>query len=252
VFRCLIYGWKGVVAVANSWLPTWLSVLLAAVFVGILVVHLWHLAAMAGRSRLWHGSHVLMSLGMIDMLWSGDAMVVSSSAGQIIFGVAAGGFALLTAAEAEPGAFPWLWLITALDLVAMVYMFAMMSSARHLVLTVLLVVWFAVEALGWVSGRLASLAQHEALVLEGSAPVVENCSQTEDPNEQGGGRTIATSLLAPSLATRRRAVHARSVRVTLTLLSLAMAYMLLAMQFGLPAMTSIAPDGGHMPGMPGM
>jgi hypothetical protein len=237
--------------VSNSWLPTWLDVVCTIVFVGILVVHLGHLAAMTGRSRWWHGSHVLMALGMIDMFWPGDRMVVGSSAGGVIFGVAAGAFFVLAVVEAARGAFSWLWLVAAVDLGAMVYMFAM-SSTRYQALTALLAVWFVVEALAWASGRLAAVAQHEALVLQEPRADTDDQPDIEGPSGSARGGAVATSLLAPALAAHHRAVHGRSVRVTLTLMSLGMGYMLLAMQYGMPAMASMTPGSGHMPGMPGM
>jgi len=241
--------------VSNSWLPTWFEVLLTAVFCVVLAVHGAHAVLMAGRSRWWHGAHVLMALGMVDMYWPGEQLPVGAGVGKAIFGVAAVVVLLAAAVPAVRGpGVPWLWLGTAIGLGAMAYTFVM-TSTRYLALTWVLVAWFAVEAVAWSAGPLVGIALRSGLVLDGPGAGGPHPGPDPRPGPDveprlGRSRVAArpSALLAPPLADRQRAVHARSVRITLAVMAAGMALMLLAMQYGM----TVAPTGGGMPGMPGM
>jgi hypothetical protein len=242
--------------VSSSWLPTWFGVLFTLVFIGILAVHLGHLGAMTGRPRLWHGSHALMALGMIDMFWPGDRGVVAASVGEITFGIVAGALLALAVVGAARGARSWLWLVAALDSVGMASMFAM-SSTYDLLVSTLVATWFAMEAFGWASGRLDAVAQREGLMAAQCCAQADECSQQQDArlNTRGGAvatSPLATSLLATAVAAQHRAVQEKSVRISLALMSVGMAYMVLAMRFGMPVGVSVVPGSGHVPTVPGM
>ena len=246
---------------SNTWLPVWLESLLVLGFVVVLLLHVRHAITMEGWSGLWHGVHVLMAIGMIDMAWPESSPPVGSTAGEVVFGLAA--VALLVVATlpaTRRRGVPWLWLVGVVDLAAMAYMFAMMSH-RYLGLTLILTAWFVLETVAWAGGLLATLAQRRSLVPDAEvvvAIVSDGNSDETDPQAKDAaigaqglrGPTTAT-LPAPTTVLLLRRTKAWSIRVSLSAMSLAMAYMLLAMQFGMQMATTVKP-GGNMPGMPGM
>jgi hypothetical protein len=132
-------------------LPVWVGVTWTATFLAALSLHVWHMVTTPGRARVWHAAHVLMATGMIDMYWPGHPRF---GAGGAVFAVAvAGVLAMMVADLSRPARVVGRWLITAVDLAAMVYMFAAMSHPVEAVTTAL-VLWFGIEALGWAFGLL--------------------------------------------------------------------------------------------------
>lgn len=198
---------------SSSWLPTWAGTGWTVVFAVILLVHLQHVVGMRGQWRIWHGGHVLMALGMVDMFWPVSNLPVGAHAGETVFAAASVATVLLIAVlAARGGVVRAVWPVAVVDLAAMVYMFAMMS-ARSAALSVLLAAWFAAEAVAWLVGP--------ALMCRGLHRPHARATPTASPAAHLDG----------------------AVRVTLAVMSLGMAYMFLAMQFGMHA----GPAG--MPGM---
>ncbi|MGH3829884.1 MAG: DUF5134 domain-containing protein [Pseudonocardiaceae bacterium] len=198
-------------SMANTWLPAWLRILASGAFVVVLLIHVRHLVTASPRGRVWHAGHVLMALGMIDMVAPTSGMLVPAWAGEVIFSGAAlavAGFALSESARAERARgrrLGWLWPVVGIDLAAMVWMFAM-PAPRLGWLTGLLVGWFALQATGWATGRLDTATD-------------------------------------PGIC---RSAHRVSVRATLAVMAMGMAYMFLAMQLGMNPMP------GYLPSMAGM
>jgi hypothetical protein len=200
--------------VIGGWIPVWAANAWAVLFIAIAMVHIWHLVWAAGQARFWHTAHLLMALGMTDMFWPNGRMPVGARVGEIVFGAAVAsvlGFLAVAAARRRPLA--GAWPLTAFDLAAMVYMFAMMSTRLPAVLTVLLAVAFVVESAGWATGWLVRTAPAHA-----------------------------------TAASDRHSGQVLSMRISLALMGIGMAYMLLAIQFGPGA----GPDMPGMAGMPGM
>lgn len=232
----------------SGWLPSWLGVTASAVFAGTVLIHLWHLIGVPARVRVWHGTHVLMALGMIDMFAPTHEMIAGVRIGQIVFGVAALivlGFVVTGLLRA--GRVGGLWPIVGVDLVAMVYMFGMPAPGSGWV-SGLLIGWFVLQAAGWASGVLPTIAGDFGL--DGSASTAAR-EPAAVPGMGTPGRGGVAVLLAAGLRSRPGAVigahaHAPSVRATLMVMSLGMAYMFLAMQFGM------TPISGHLPAMGGM
>jgi hypothetical protein len=221
----------------NSWLPPWLGLTLATVFGVILIVHLYHVIVLTGRERLWHCVHVLMAAGMIVMFTPNDQMVISNGVGEVVFAATAVTLTgLLVRERAHGHHIGTLWRIAAIDLAAMVYMFAMMDL-RLLWLTIALVGWFVVQATGWSTGRLYATLTHGGL---GGSPSDRpvSAATARTPTGSAGKQSHRASRHHPD----RGSSHHTVIRGTLTVMSMGMAYMLIAMQFGM------AP----MPGMPGM
>ncbi|MGH3632256.1 MAG: DUF5134 domain-containing protein [Sciscionella sp.] len=231
------------------WLPSWLGLVWTGAFVSVVVVHLWHVVVMTGRPRAWHGVHVLMSTGMIVMFVPTDRMLVPAGVGAIVFGIAAVGVASFVAGarvRAERGG--GLWLVSAVDLAAMAYMFTMMSMAslRLVWLTMVLVAWFAVQAAGWAGGRGSTVLA--AGGLGGTRGVLIKVGVPVDaPVEAAIGRAASlasvTRLPHPS-GVGIGGVHSWTIRVTLSVMALGMGYMLLVTQFGMGAMPGMAPMSG--------
>lgn len=255
----------------TMWIPTPAAVLATAVFVVIGAVHIWHLVVMGVRHRVWHGVHVLMAVGMVVMFWpTGRAMLVPPAVGVWVFAVAAVLLAVgLVAAYARAAGVGVLWLVSMVDLAAMAYMFAMMSTPVGW-LSVLAAVWFAGQALGWAAGWLGLVLEHrglgeavppthDTLGSPGPGPTATGPSST--PVLRPGVAAVSMTATATSSTPPPKAAAAPgggrvvdggtrdwSVRVSLALMSLGMAYMLLAMQLGMPMMDPAA----GMPGMAGM
>lgn len=212
----------------NPLLPVWLRVLATAAFAAVLVIHLRHLLHGGPRARMWHGAHVLMALGMIDMFLPTHGMLVGGFAAEAVFAVAAVAVAgLLVADLARTGRVGALWLVAAVDLAAMAYMFAAMDGGVPW-LTWLLVAWFVLQGIGWATGRLA------------------------DTLDSGGlGGTAEARVDGWSEST---AAHGLSIRLTLLIMNVGMAYMFVALSLGgmsMPPMPGM-PAVPSMPGMPGM
>ncbi len=215
-----------------SLVPEWIGLAWTAIYVVVLCLHISHMVTMPGRARLWHASHTLMAAGMIDMYWPGH-MPVGAVAGEVVFAVAlAVVLALISAELLRQAPVAGLWLIAAVDLAAMIFMFAAMAHPVG-ALTTALVIWFTIEALGWAFGyvRMSEPRLGEPL------PDVDIAA----PVEPTGGLAVAVRTDRPRTATRSDTL----LRASLVLMSLGMAYMFLAMLVG-------ASGTPMQPGMPGM
>jgi Domain of unknown function (DUF5134) len=225
--------------VPSPWLPSWVGLAWATIFVVILIAHLWHIVVMTGRDRLWHCVHVLMALGMIVMFAPTGRMIVPSTVGMAFFAViAVAGAGLLVREHAHHHNIGQLWLLNVIDLTTMVYMFAMMST-RVVWLTILLAVWLLLQAAGWVTGRLWAVL--EVGGLGGTRPVQTRVPAATKITTGPAARQPYQDLTAHGIPAHNHSHGARVViSTTLTLMGLGMAYMLIAMQFGMHP----------MPGMP--
>jgi hypothetical protein len=192
----------------TSILPTWLAVVWTLVFVAVFVVHTRHLRQTSGQRRLWHSGHVLMALGMTFMYApaSIDHLDIPRSFWQLAF---AGGALVIVAwmltEAAERRAINALWVVMAIDLAAMVYMWS--PSGYRPAVSWLLVAYFAAQALLWVTDGMRSVDQH-------TLPSAISVS----PDGAVGAATAAPLICY------------RDLRVSMTAMTLGMAYMFAAMQ----------------------
>jgi hypothetical protein len=229
--------------VPSPWLPSWLGLAWATIFAVILIAHFWHIVIMTGRDRLWHSVHVLMALGMIVMFVPTSRMIVPSTVGMAFFAATAvAGACLLVWDYAHRHNIGQLWAASVIDLAVMIYMFAMMST-RVVWLTILLALWLVLQAAGWATGRLWAVL--EAGGLGGARPVQARIPAAA---EITAGAATRQPHQDPAAHSTPAHLHSHGARVvistTLTLMGLGMAYMLIAMQFGMQF-------GMHpMPGMP--
>ncbi len=194
-------------------LPTWLAVIWTLVFIAIVVVHTRHVRdSDDGQRRIWHSGHVLMAFGMAFMYApaSLDVYHIPSGFWQIAF--ADGAIAVLAwmLFQAMSGrAINVLWLVMAIDLGAMAYMWS--PSAFQAPLTWLLVAYFFAQSLLWITNRMRDV-DHMTLL-------------------RGGFSVTPDGAVTMSAA--EPLVCFRDLRVSMFAMTLGMAYMFAAMQLAM-------------------
>jgi hypothetical protein len=193
-------------------LPEWLAVVWTLAFIAIVVIHVLHLRDSHGQRRLWHSGHVLMACGMAFMFApsSIDHFNIPSGFWQLAFANGAIAIVLWMLAQSlSARAINVLWLVMAIDLGAMAYMWS--PSGFQAPITWLLVAYFAMQSLLWVSDRMRDV-DHRTL-LQGSASMTP-------------GGALAISAAEPL-------VCFRDLRASMFAMTLGMAYMFAAMQLAM-------------------
>ncbi len=193
-------------------LPAWLAVIWTLVFAVILVIHARHVLDSDGQRRIWHSGHVLMALGMAFMFApaSIDHFNIPSGFWQLAFANGALAATAWMLAQALDGrAINVLWLVMAIDLGAMAYMWS--PSGFQAPITWLLVAYFTAQSLLWVSDRMREV-DHRTLL---------RASATVTP-----GGAVSISAAEPL-------VCFRDLRASMFAMTLGMAYMFAAMQLAL-------------------
>jgi uncharacterized membrane protein len=193
-------------------LPVWLGVVMTVVFLVIFINHLRHALESSGQRRVWHAGHVAMALGMAFMFVPGslDPFAVAPVFWQATFV----GVLMLLAGWLARQAFlqrgaSGLWVLLAIELWAMLYMWS--PGAMQTPLSWLLIAYLAVESGLWTTGRVLGVDRD---VLQSGG--------YDFAGGRGAGvlRVAATTTLACE----------RDLRVTMTAMTLGMAYMVFAMQ----------------------
>jgi hypothetical protein len=193
---------------ATNILPSWLAVIWTLLFLVVLVLHARHVAETREGRRWWHSGHVLMALGMVFMFApaSLDHFDIPTGFWQLLFANAAGLVVAWTLAQAVSGrAVNVLWVVMAVDLAAMVYMWSPGGFVAPI--TWLLVAYFTAQALLWVTN---SYRQLDRRAIVGGNAV----------NPDG---TMTMSAVQPLICER-------DLRGSMFVMTLGMAYMFAAMQ----------------------
>jgi hypothetical protein len=190
-------------------LPAWLAVIWTLVFIAIIVIHTRHVLDSDGQRRVWHSGHVLMAFGMVFMFApsSIDYFNIPSGFWQLVFAngaIAALAWILVQALSGR--AVNVLWLVMAIDLGAMAYMWS--PSGFQAPLTWILVVYFVAQSLLWVTDRMRDV-DHKTL---------------------WGGSFSVTPGGAVAIEAAEPLVCFRDLRVSMFAMTLGMAYMFAAMQ----------------------
>lgn len=190
-------------------LPAWLAVIWTLIFIAILVIHTRHVLDSNAQRRIWHCGHVVMALGMVFMFApaSIDHFNIPSGFWQLVF--ANGAMAILAwmLAQALGGrAINVLWLVMAIDLGAMAYMWS--PGGLQAPVTWLLVLYFVAQSLLWVGDRMRDI-DHWTLP---------------------GGSVSVTPDGAIAMSAAEPLVCFRDLRVSMFAMTLGMAYMFAAMQ----------------------
>jgi len=194
---------------ATNILPDWLAVIWTLVFVAVVVIHVRHVLETHRERRIWHSGHVLMAAGMVFMFAppSLDHFGIPATFWQLLFANAAGAVVLWIVAQILSGrAVNRLWLVMAVDLGAMVYMWAPNGFVAPI--TWILVAYFAVQALLWASNRYRELDEQPLI----GASISVNADGT-----------LAATAVAPLICER-------DLRPSMFAMTLGMAYMFAAMQ----------------------
>jgi hypothetical protein len=190
-------------------LPSWLAVIWMLVFIAIVVIHVRHVLDSGGQRRVWHSGHVAMALGMAFMFApaSLDHFNIPAGFWQLAFANGALAICAWMLVQAFAGrAINVLWLVMAIDLGAMAYMWS--PSGFQAPLTWLLVAYFVLQSFMWLTDRMRSV-DHRTL--------------------WGGGVSI-TPGGAVAMSTAEPLVCFRDLRVSMAAMTLGMAYMFAAMQ----------------------
>jgi Domain of unknown function (DUF5134) len=194
--------------------PEWIGIVGVVLLLLVAGSHARHLVMTSGERRPWHLCHVLMAIGMAFMYVPAtlDPHGVPPLFWQSLFAaaaIAAGvrGLAGLTGhASSNP-----LWLLTGIDLGAMVYMWSTGSLVPAL--TWMLVAYLVVEAALW--------AVNAYRVIDGGPPLI---SWGALAPATGGGVVFVSESATSSL------IGDLDISVSMTTMALGMAYMFAAMQ----------------------
>jgi hypothetical protein len=201
---------------ATNILPSWLAIIWTLAFVAIFVIHLRHMLETHGQRRLWHSGHVLMAAGMAFMFApsSIDHFNVPATFWQLAFANAAGFAVAWILAQVLSGrVVNLLWVVIAIDLAAMVYMWS--PNGYIAPITWLLVAYFAIQAMLWANNAFRRLDREHQI------PGITRISAGT-----GGTATIS--------ATAAEALVCESdLRPTMAVMALGMAYMFAAMQLAM-------------------
>jgi hypothetical protein len=198
---------------ATNILPEWLAVIWTVGFAAIFVIHLRHVLDTHTQRRLWHSGHVLMALGMAFMFapTSIDHFDIPTTFWQLLFANAAGVIVAWVLFQILSGrAVNLLWIVIAIDLAAMVYMWS--SNGFVAPITWLLVAYFAIQAALWATNTFRRLDREHQI------PGISHIHVNAD-----GSATMSAAAAEPL-------VCELDLRPTMTVMALGMAYMFAAMQ----------------------
>jgi hypothetical protein len=200
-------------------LPGALCAVAVLVYLAIFATHLRHARETSGQRRLWHLGHVVMALGMAYMFTPASAVPFTIADGRwrALYGV---GLALVATwlvwQTLSHGGASGLWLLLGADLLAMLYMWS--PGAMRGSISWLLAAYLTGEALLWLSGRIVDVDRN---ILPGSGFSVGGASVSGASGGTGAGALgiAATATLACE----------HDLRVSMSAMTLGMAYMVLAM-----------------------
>lgn len=194
---------------ATNILPNWLAVIWMLVFFAVIATHGKHVLESEGQRRFWHSGHVLMAIGMAVMFAPASVDYFHIPTGFWSLAFANGAIAVLLwmlVQLFEGRGVNLLWLLIALDLGAMAYMWT--PGGLQAPITWLLVAYFAIQAVLWASDRMRDLDERTIF---------------------GGGVSVTPEgALAARVA--EPLICFKDLRASMAVMTIGMAYMLAAMQ----------------------
>ncbi len=195
-------------------LPEWLGIVGVVIFILIAGSHLRHLAMASGERRWWHVCHVLMAIGMAFMYLPEGIYSpgIPAELWQLLFATVAlaAGLRVLAGVAGRVAGNP-LWLLTAIELGAMVYMWS--SGPLLPVLSWVLVAYLVVEGALWGANAYRAV--------DGERPLI---GWTALVPTTGSGSILVSGVATESL------IGGLDISVSMAAMALGMAYMLAAMQ----------------------
>jgi hypothetical protein len=236
----LIFGdipLAGMMPMSQGLLPPWVTWLWLAALTADLVFHCGHFAAMAGQHRWYHASHILMLVSMLYMYASMEFKWkwFASSSWVVIFWLSTAAIlGWMVFRLVQRRRFSFLWILALVMQAAMIYMW-MPSWAPALTWT--LTVYFGLETVAWLSGRLDD-SRPAMAVGPGDRAIAVPTPRESTPAGASAGAGVGT--LHDSRRTAA-AVHAPSpvvvlmhdsaaARFSMAVMAASMAYMFAAMQ----------------------
>ncbi|ASU81359.1 DUF5134 domain-containing protein [Actinopolyspora erythraea] len=214
-------------------LPMWLRTVWIVGLCAVVVVHVGHLVALSGQHRAWHAGHTVMATGMALMyLLPRMQHPELYRAGLVLFALVALAQAVTTVAlRAREGAVNPLWLLSTVDMLAMVYML-LPPATRPDWLNWVFVVYLACQAVAYGLGTWDRLP-----VFTSRAPTsVAAGAATAAPEHTRDHEHTVTPLTAEPAPDPAAgpvvglvAHSSLGVRVTLAVMAASMAYMLAVM-----------------------
>ncbi len=193
-------------------LPSWLTVIWMLVFFAIIVIHARHVLESTGQQRIWHSGHVFMAIGMAFQFAPGsvDSFNIPPGFWSLAFANAAIAILLWVLVQLFAGnATNLLWLTMAFDLGAMAYMWS--PSGFQAPITWILVAYFTAQSLLWATDRIRSF--NERTIFGG-----------------GGGNIAVTPEGTMTATVAEPLICFKDLRVSMSAMTLGMAYMFAAMQ----------------------
>ncbi len=183
---------------ATNILPNWLAVIWTLVFIAIIAIELRHVVESNGQRRFWHSGQLLMALGMAFMYApsSIDHFSIPSGFWRLAFANGAIVIVFWMLAEAlSRRPISLLWLVMAIDLAAMAYLWS--PSGFQSPLAWLLVVFFAGQSLLWASNRMRNV-DHQAVPV-GFSVTASGAVATTSAQSLIGLRYLRASMFAMTL-----------------------------------------------------
>lgn len=187
-------------------------------FLVIAASHLRYLLRTTGERRPWHACHVLMAIGMAFMYAPGsiDPLDVPAAFWRLVFATA-GALAAVRALGLSDRPPSPIWLLTAVDLGAMLYMWSTHAFAAPL--SWLLAAYFVVVAAMWALDAYRRLDGDRA-----------NIRWWMLPQEAEAGAFRSRAAVATATATSRSLIGELDIGASMFAMALGMAYMLAVMQ----------------------
>jgi hypothetical protein len=201
-------------AQASGLLPAWLGLLATVAFAIVALSHLRHMATTDGQRRPWHACHVVMAASMALMYAPGvtdhlTELVLICRVALLAAGLMAGLWALWGAS----GSLNPVWLLTALDLGAMLFMWSPPSHNRAV--SWLVLVYLLGDAGMWMLDAYRRFEGERSILRW--LPV----------GELGGSGTVGLHRVT---ATGAGLLGDLDISPSMVVMSLGMAYMLVVMQ----------------------
>ena len=153
-------------------LPAWLVAIWIAALLVVVIFHCGHLAHKGGQNRWYHCAHIVMLLGMIYMFASmavGRAPIPAALWTTAYVGISLALMIWMVDRFLRREPFSYLWVLTLIQQVAMIYMF-LPAERWHISITVVWILYFAVEAVAWLIGWCGERPRREGIAIGAGDP----------------------------------------------------------------------------------
>ena len=198
-------------------LPMWMEVAWTAVFLAVAASHLLHMTRTEGQQRSWHSCHVLIAVGMafMDAPAQIDPLTVPTAFWKLVF-ASAGVVAAVWAIAGVGRVSTLIWLLSSIDLGAMLYMWSTPRGAHAAPVSFLLSAYLLSEAVMWALDIYRRL--------DGLTPIVSWRLLASESGLTVSAIRVGADNVSGSL------LGELDISASMIAMALGMAYMLVAMQ----------------------